>query len=150
MSVIQTLKSKIGQTVTSSWITLDQDRISAFADITEDHNFFHIDPERAKAETPFGGTIAHGFLTLSMLSKMAFEALPALPDGAIAVNYGFEKVRFLAPVPSGSRIRGHLTLSDIIDKGPGQFQVVYSVEVETENVDKPALAADWLSRIMIV
>ena len=150
MSVIDTLKSKIGQTVTSNWITLDQDRISAFADITEDHNFFHIDPERAKAETPFGGTIAHGFLTLSMLSKMAFEALPSLPDGAIAVNYGFDKVRFLTPVPSGSRIRGHLTLSDIIDKGPGQVQAIYAVEVEIENLDKPALAAEWLSRIMFV
>ena len=149
MTALETLKSRIGQTVTSGWTRLDQDRISAFADITEDHNFFHIDPERAKAETPFGGTIAHGFLTLSMLSKMAFEALPELPKGAIAINYGFDKVRFLAPVPSGSRIRGHLTLTDLIDKGPGQIQAIYSVEVEIENHDKPALAAEWLSRIMI-
>ncbi len=128
----------------SSWITVAQDRIDTFADVTEDHQFIHVDKAKA-AMTPFGGTIAHGFLTLSMLSKFAEETGIVVKDVKIALNYGFEKIRFLSPVPSGSKIRGRFTLKAVDEKKPGQFLLTYGVSVEIEGSDKPALVADWLA-----
>jgi acyl dehydratase len=138
------IRSKVGQEVgTSSWLTVDQGRIDAFADATEDRQFIHVDPEAA-AQTPFGGTIAHGFLSLSLLSRMAAEAT-LLPDRLkMAVNYGFDRVRFLAPVRSGKRIRGRFTLDSVVEKAPGQYLMRHTVTVEIEGEDKPALTAEWL------
>jgi len=149
MSTIDTFKGRIGQTNTSDWFTIDQSRVNAFAEVTLDHQFIHVDPERAKAEAPFGGPIAHGFLTLSMLSHFAEQSLPAFPDKAIGINYGFDKVRFLSPVPVGARIRGKFTLSDVTERKPGQFQLTQTVEVEIDGHDTPALAAQWLSLVVV-
>ncbi len=103
------LAAMVGRDFVSHWLTVDQARIDAFAKVTEDEQFIHVDPERA-AETAFGGTVAHGFLTLSLLSAMAYSALPRIEGAAHGVNYGFDRVRFVRPVPSGSRVRGHFTL----------------------------------------
>ncbi|MDH7793939.1 MULTISPECIES: MaoC family dehydratase [unclassified Beijerinckia] len=136
------LEALIGKVRVSPWLLIDQHRIDGFADVTEDHQFLHVDVEAA-AKGPFGGTIAHGFLSLSLLSKMAKMAVPM--EGASAVlNYGFDRVRFLTPVPSGSRIRGHFTLSQVSPRAAGQILLQYKVEVEIEGVVKPALSADWL------
>lgn len=128
----------------SDWIEIDQERISAFAEVTEDFQFIHIDPEAAKA-TPFGGTIAHGFLTLSMLSRLAKGSVLVLDGVKMGVNYGFEKVRFVNPVRSGKRIRGHFTLMSADSKLPGQWSFKYGVKVEIEGETKPALVAEWLT-----
>jgi acyl dehydratase len=139
---LQDLVAKIGEVIgTSAWFAMDQDRINHFADTTEDHQFIHVDPEAAKA-TPFGGTIAHGFLTLSMLAPM-MEALDK-PQVQMSVNYGFNKVRFLSPVKSGKRIRGHFTLKELVEKRPGQWQQTLEVSVEIEGEAKPALLAEWI------
>ena len=128
----------------SGWIEVDQQRIAAFADATEDRQFIHIDPEAA-ALTPFGGTIAHGFLTLSLLSRMAAETI-LLPDTTkMVVNYGLDRVRFLAPVRSGKRIRGRFALDGVEEKSPGQILLRHVVAVEIEGEDKPALSAVWLT-----
>ncbi|WP_322867616.1 MaoC family dehydratase [Aquicoccus sp. G2-2] len=129
---------------TSSWFTIDQKRIDAFADVTEDWQFIHVDPDAAK-DTPFGGTIAHGFLTLSMLSAMVYE-MPVLENLAMGVNYGFDKVRFLSPVPAGARIRAHFTLDRLDDSKPGFVTTTMAVSVEIEGQEKPALAAEWIGR----
>ena len=128
----------------SDWLTLDQDRINQFADVTEDHQFIHIDPEAAKA-TPFGGAIAHGFLTLSMLSKLAAGNVLILEGVKMGVNYGFEKVRFVSPVKSGKRIRGRFKLMSAAEKMPGQWSFKYAATVEIEGEAKPALIAEWLT-----
>ncbi|MGV9006311.1 MAG: MaoC family dehydratase [Brevundimonas sp.] len=127
----------------SRWITVDQARIDAFAEITEDRQFIHIDPVAA-AKTPFGGTIAHGFLTLSLLSAMTYDAVPPLAGVVMGVNYGFDKVRFLAPVPAGSNVRGRFRLVSAEDKGGGRWLLKHEVTVEIEGGDKPALVAEWL------
>ena len=127
----------------SSWLAIDQARIDEFADATDDHQFIHVDPYAA-AKTPFGGTIARGFLTLSLLSRMAADAM-LVPDGVrMAVNYGFDRVRFLAPVRSGKRVRGRFTLDSIEEKAPGQWLLRHTVTVEIEDEAKPALTAAWL------
>jgi acyl dehydratase len=143
------IKNRVGEEVgVSSWISIDQDRIDAFADATEDRQFIHVDPEAA-ARTPFGGTIAHGFLTLSLLSRMGAEAM-LLPEGLrMAVNYGFDRVRFLAPVRSGSRVRGRFTLDSITEKAPGQWLLRHTVSVEIDGQDKPALTAEWLGLMVV-
>ena len=143
------MRSHIGEEVgASSWLTVDQPRIDAFADATEDHQFIHVDPATA-AQTPFGGTIAHGFLSLSLLSRMGAEAM-LLPDGLkIAINYGFDRIRFLAPVKSGKRVRGRFVLDSVEEKAPGQLLVRHKVTVEIEGEDKPALTADWLGLMLI-
>ncbi len=128
---------------TSDWIEVGQDRINTFADVTEDHQFIHINEAAAKM-TPFGGTIAHGFLTLSLLSKFSEGAGLVIEGVKIGVNYGFEKVRFINPVPSGAKVRGHFTLKDAVEKKPGQYLLTYEVTVEIEGTEKPALIADWL------
>ncbi len=127
----------------SDWKRVDQARIDAFAEVTEDHQFIHVDPVAAAA-TPFGGTIAHGFLTLSLLAAMMPEGAIVLRGITMGVNYGFEKVRFLQPVPSGSRIRARHRLKAFEDKGGGRYLVTTEVTVEIEGQDKPALIADWL------
>ena len=147
------LAALIGSEVgVSRWITVDQDRIDAFAKITEDEQFIHIDPVAAKA-TPFGGTIAHGFLTLSLLSAMTYDAVAPLSGTVMGVNYGFDKVRFLAPVPSGSKIRGRFKLLAADDKGTGggvtRWLLKHEVTVEIEGSDKPALIAEWLGMQMV-
>ena len=141
------IKNRVGEEVgVSEWITIDQARIDAFADATEDRQFIHVD-EAAAADTPFGGTIAHGFLTLSLLSRMAAEAM-LLPDGLkMAVNYGLDRIRFLAPVRSGKRVRGRFTLDSVEQKAPGQVLLRHIVTVEIEGEDKPALTAVWLGLI---
>lgn len=128
----------------SDWITIDQDRIDKFADVTEDHQFIHIDPEAAK-KTPFGTTIAHGFLTLSMLSKLASGGVVVFEGIKMGVNYGFEKVRFVTPVKSGKKIRGRFTLMSAESKIPGQWSLKYAVKVEIDGEAKPALVAEWLT-----
>jgi len=138
------LKTHVSDVFVSHWLDVDQGRIDAFAKVTEDHQFIHVDPVQASA-TPFGGTIAHGFLTLSLLSIMAYEALPKLKGLAMGVNYGFDRVRFLSPVRAGSRVRGRFTLQSATEKSPGQWQLTYDVSVEIEGGAKPALAATWLT-----
>ena len=139
------LESMIGQDVgVSDWALIDQKMINAFADVTFDPYFIHTDPVRAKQETQFGGTIAHGFLTLSMLSAMAYDSLPDIKGRTVGMNYGFDKIRFISPVPSGSRIRGRFKVADVQRK-PGQVVVKYAVTVEIEGKEKPALAAEWLT-----
>ncbi|MHC9235784.1 MaoC family dehydratase [Pseudooceanicola sp. 502str34] len=142
----QELRGLVGQEVgTSRWFTIDQKRIDRFADVTEDHQYIHIDPERAR-DTPFGTTIAHGFLTLSMLSAMVIDGGPELEGVTMGVNYGFDRVRFVSPVPSGARVRGVFVLKAVEDKSPTEIQTIYTVTVEIEGQAKPALVADWLGR----
>ena len=129
----------------SDWVEVSQDQIDRFADATGDHQFIHVDPARAVAETPFGGTIAHGFLTLSLLSKLAGEALPQIEGRVMGINYGFERVRFLSPVRSGSRVRGRFVLQSAGPRGEREILMRFAVTVEIENEDKPALAAEWLT-----
>lgn len=142
------IKGLIGtQLGVSDWMVVDQAMIDAFADATRDHQFIHVDPERAAAETPFGGTIAHGFLTLSLLSAMNFNCLPRVREQTLGINYGFEKVRFMAPVRSGARVRGRFVMRDARFRGAGMVMTTYSVTIEIENERKPALTAEWTTII---
>ena len=143
------IRSKIGQEIgVSGWLTIDQQRIDEFAESTEDRQFIHIDPEAA-ARTPFGTTIAHGFLSLSMLSRMAAEVM-LIPDSTkMAVNYGLDRVRFIAPVKSGKRIRGRFRLDSVEEKAPGQLLFRHTVTVEIEGEEKPALTAEWLGLLFV-
>jgi acyl dehydratase len=143
------IRCRVGDEVgASSWITIDQARIDQFAEATEDRQFIHVDAAAA-ASTMFAGTIAHGFLSLSLLSRMGAEAM-LLPEGMkMAVNYGLDRVRFLAPVRSGKRVRGRFTLDSVEEKAPGQLLMRHMVTVEIEGEDKPALSAVWLALIVI-
>src|ERR1700712_4172887 len=145
---IDEIRDKVGAELgVSDWILIDQARIDAFAAATEDPQFIHVDPEAA-AKTPFGGTIAHGFLTLSLLSRMAADVM-LRPEGVkMGVNYGLDRVRFLAPVRSGKRVRGRFTLTSFEEKRPGQYQFMHAVTVEIEGEEKPALLADWIGMII--
>ena len=127
----------------SRWFEIDQTRIDAFAEVTEDRQFIHVDPEAARA-TPFGGTIAPGFLTLSLASAMSYDAVKPLDGVVMGVNYGFDKLRFLAPVAAGSRVRGRFRLLSAEDKGGGRWLLKHELTVEIEGGDKPALIAEWL------
>ncbi len=143
------LQGLIGREVgVSRWFEITQARIDAFADCTEDRQFIHVDPVAARA-TPFGGTIAHGFLTLSLASAMSYDAVAPLEGVAMGVNYGFDKLRFLAPVPAGSRVRGRFKLLSAEDKGSGRWLLKHELTVEIEGGDKPALIAEWLSMQMV-
>lgn len=134
----------IGQSLTTDWILVDQAMIDRFADATDDRQFIHVDPVRAAA-TPFGGTVAHGFLTLSLLSKFHSMLADRLkPPMAMAINYGLDRVRFISPVKAGSRIRATFTLAARDPKGPNRIQQTYSVSVESEEGGNPALIAIWL------
>jgi len=140
------LGDRVGKEIgVSRWIEVDQGRIDAFAEVTEDPQFIHIDPERAAKETPFGGTIAHGFLSLSLLSPMAMDLGFSLEGMAMGINYGFEKIRFLQPVRAGRKVRGRFVLEEAIERNPGQYMLRYGVTVEIEGEEKPALVAQWLT-----
>ena len=147
IATLDEIRGKVGQTVgVSDWIEVGQDRIAAFADATEDHQFIHIDPVMA-AQTPFGGTIAHGFLSLSLLSRMAADAMLVPDTTKMAVNYGLDRVRFLAPVKAGKRVRGHFVLDSAEEKAPGQLLLNHTVTVEIDGEERPALTAVWLGLI---
>lgn len=144
LNTAESIKAKIGQEIgVSDWVEITQDMISRFADVTDDHQFIHVDPEAA-AQTMFGGTIAHGFLVLSMLSKLGLAADFVMEGVTMGVNYGFEKVRMIAPVRAGKRIRGRFVLKDMVERSPGQWLSTLGVTVEIEGEAKPAIIADWL------
>lgn len=141
---MEEFRAMIGKEIgVSRWFEIDQSRIDAFADNTEDHQFIHVNPELA-AKSPFGGTVAHGFLSMSMLAAMSFDAQPVVKGKAMGVNYGFDRVRMISPVRSGSRIRGRFVLTSITDRGPKEFMTKTETTIEIEGSDKPALIADWL------
>ena len=138
------LQSRVGQQVgVSRWFEVSQARIDAFADCTEDRQFIHVDPEAAQT-TPFGGTIAHGFLTLCLASAMSYDAVAPLEGAVMGINYGFDRLRFLAPVRAGSRVRGRFRLLSAEDRGAGRWLLKHEITVEIEGDDKPALIAEWL------
>ncbi|MCM2474532.1 MaoC family dehydratase [Rhizobium sp. CG5] len=139
------LKRSIGQAVGQSrWFTINQGRINAFANVTEDHQYIHVDPDRA-VDGPFGATIAHGFLTLSLLSAMLFDGGPRIEGEVTGVNYGLNKVRFLSPVRAGSRVRANFTLRGVETKG-NAVDTTLEVTVEIEGETKPALVVEWITR----
>jgi acyl dehydratase len=141
----QELEGRVGQELgTSDWFLIDQARVNAFADVTLDHQFLHVDVEKAK-KTPFRGTIAHGFLTMSLLVHLVLPFIPELTNRKLVVNYGFDKVRFAAPVKVGKRIRAVSKLGDISEKKAGNVIMRIDVQVEIEGESKPALIAEWLS-----
>ncbi|MEX2519114.1 MAG: MaoC family dehydratase [Paracoccaceae bacterium] len=141
------LRALLGKEIgVSKWITVDQTMIDQFAKVTDDHQYIHIDPVKA-AGTPFGGTIAHGFLTLSLLSAMVYEAGPAIKGVTMGVNYGFDKIRFLNPVRAGKRVRGRFVLAKLDESVPGQITYKQDVSVEIEGEEKPALIAEWIGRV---
>ena len=138
------LKEHIGRTLgPSEWFEIDQDRINAFADVTVDHQFIHVDPDKARL-TPFGTTVAHGFLTLSLLTYLTSDTA-LMPEGTVmGVNYGFDKVRFIQPVRVGQRVRAVVVPASVIERGPGQYLIKSEVTVEIDGEDKPAVVAEWL------
>ena len=141
------LATKVGETLGSSeWLLVDQDMINKFADATGDHQFIHVNEEMAKM-TPFGGTIAHGFLSLSLLSAMNYNCLPRVREQTMGINYGFDKVRFMTPVKSGAKVRGRFTMAEARFRGAGMLMVTYEVTVDIEGERKPALTATWLTII---
>ncbi|MCT7377494.1 MaoC family dehydratase [Chelativorans salis] len=146
---IDEAEALVGEEVgVSNWRTVSQEMINQFAAATDDHQFIHTDPERAARETPYGGTIAHGFLSLSLLSTMIFEAVPQLEGTSAGVNFGFDRVRFLNPVKSGARIRARFLLAQLKVRPSGIVECHYDVTVEIENSLKPALTARWLTLAM--
>jgi acyl dehydratase len=141
----QELEAKVGRSLgVSDWFLIDQQRVNQFADVTLDHQFVHVDVERAKS-TPFGGTIAHGFLTLSLLVHFCLPFIPVLANRKLVVNYGFDKIRFASPVKVGKRIRASGKLAEVSERKPGNVVMRVDVTVEIEGEDKPALVAEWLS-----
>ncbi|MEA3510635.1 MAG: MaoC family dehydratase [Actinomycetota bacterium] len=147
MQIIQAeeLADRVGEeTGVSDWLEIDQSRINLFADATMDHQFIHVDPAAA-AQTPFGSTIAHGFLTLSLTTPMMMETMVAPDRMLMAVNYGTDKLRFIEPVKVGSRIRARTRLVDVAEKGPGRWLLKNEVTVEIEGVDRPALIVEALT-----
>jgi acyl dehydratase len=139
---IEELKTLTGQEIgMSDWINVTQEMIDRFADVTGDHQWIHVDPERARRETPFGSTIAHGFLTVSLLPQLSQQAINVRGDFKMRINYGFNRLRFVSPVRSGSRIRARFTAQKVTDN-----EVTWLVTVDVEGQDKPAVVAEWLSR----
>ena len=130
-----------------NWMTLDQDRINSFADCTEDHQFIHVD-EEAAAQTPFGGTIAHGLLTLSSLVKLCEDSSLYPENIVLGINYGFNKVRFLAPVRAGKRVRAHVEIQNVEPKDEKRYVVTLAITVEIEDEEKPALVAEWMNMMV--
>ena len=143
-SIEQLLACKGKELGMSDWFLLDQKRIDAFADVTEDHQYIHVDPDRAR-NSPFGGTIAHGYLILSLLSVMSYSGVPSIEGSSMGINYGFEKVRFLTPVPAGARVRGRFVLKNLEEKDEGRWVILLGVSIEIENEEKPALIAEWIT-----
>jgi acyl dehydratase len=147
VATLDEIKAKIGTEIgVSPWIMVDQAAIDRFAEVTGDRQFIHVDPELA-AKTPFGGTIAHGFLTLSLLSQMASHVMLVPETTKMAANYGLDKVRFLAPVRAGKRVRGRFVLKSAEEKRAAEWRFVHAVTVEIEGEAKPALLADWVGLI---
>ena len=140
------LRAMVGRKVgTSRWFEITQAMIDAYAEIVQDDQWIHTDPARA-AQSPFGTTVAHGFLTLGLLSAMAYEVQPDVQNAAMGVNYGLNRLRFLAPVPAGAWIRGHFTLKALEERKPGEVTFTWDVTVEIEGEGKPALIAEWINR----
>ena len=149
IATLDEIRGKVGSSVgVSDWIEVSQERITAFAEATEDRQFIHVDPASA-AQTPFGGTVAHGFLSLSLLSRMAADVMQVPDTTRMAVNYGLDRVRFIAPVRAGKRVRGHFTLDAADEKSPGQLLLKHTVTVEIEGEERPALTAQWLGLVFI-
>ncbi len=146
----QEIAEKVGQDIgTSEWVEIGQDRINQFAEATGDHQFIHVNEEMARM-TPFGGTIAHGFLTLSMIPYLSANSDIPRPDGVkMGVNYGGNKTRFIAPVRAGKRIRGHWKLLEMVEKRPGQWQQTVEITIEIEGEDKPALICEWITQFFV-
>ena len=145
---LEAYQKMVGQEVgVSSWHVVDQSRIDVFAHVIEDHQFIHVDPERARKETSFGTTVAHGFLTMSLLSIMSYEVMPVIQGTTMGVNYGFDRLRFISPVRAGSRVRGRFTLTEARLRKPTELLSRTNVSVEIEGEEKPALVADWLGLI---
>ncbi|HEX8184464.1 MAG TPA: MaoC family dehydratase [Blastocatellia bacterium] len=143
---VEELRTLVGQEVgASDWFEITQERINAFADATEDHQWIHIDAERAKVDSPFKTTIAHGFLTLSLLPHLTAQAVTVRGNFKMGINYGLNRLRFVSPVPVGSRVRARLTLQAVEDLSGGA-QVTWAVTVEAEGAPKPSLVAEWLVR----
>jgi acyl dehydratase len=146
---IEEFKARVGTRIgTSDWVEVGQDRIDAFADITLDHEPIHVDPLAAR-DLGFGQTIAHGFLTLSLLAPFYNSGYPKLDRRTYGLNYGLNRVRFLAPVRSGKRVRGHFSLLELVEKQPGRYQLTSEVNVEIEGEDKPALVAEWITLVEV-
>jgi acyl dehydratase len=142
---LRDLRDRIGQEiVVSEWMEITQERIDRFADATEDHQWIHVDVERARRDSPFRATIAHGFLTMSMLSRLLNSSIK-FGTAKMGVNYGFNRLRFTGPVPAGSRVRGRFTLQ-ALDEIEGGVQTTWGVVVEREGSEKPCLVAEWLTR----
>jgi acyl dehydratase len=140
------LRAHLGRELAvSGWVTVTQERITRFADVTEDHQWIHIDAERAARDSPYGTTIAHGFLTLSLISALVRDAI-AVGGQSRTINYGFNKVRFVSPVPAGARIRARVTPFSIEPIEPGVTHVAWNIVVERDGGDKPCLVAEWLVR----
>ena len=149
LASLEEIQAKVGTEIgVSEWITVDQDRIDRFADVTEDRQFIHVDQEAA-ARTLFRGTIAHGFLSLSLLSRFGEDAFLQPPGVRMGVNYGFDKVRFIAPVKSGKRVRGRFFLKSAEERRPRQWEFHHEVTVEIEGEEKPALTAEWIGLIYV-
>jgi len=141
-------RNMVGEEIgVSSWHLVDQKRIDLYADVIEDHQFIHVDPERARKETPFGTTVAHGFLTMSLLSIMSYEVMPVIEGTTMGVNYGFDKLRFISQVRSGRRVRGRFVLAEAKLCKPTELQSRTNVTIEIEGEDRPALVADWIGLI---
>ena len=142
---LRDLRDKIGQeVVVSDWLEISQERIDRFAEATDDHQWIHVDVHRAQRESPFQATVAHGFLTLSMLSRLLNSSIE-FKTAKMGLNYGFNRLRFTAPVPAGSRVRGRFTLK-ALEEIKGGVQTTWSVELECEGSDKPCLVAEWVTR----
>lgn len=139
----ETVRGLVGQELgVSDWFEVTQEMVNEFADLTHDHQFIHVDPEKA-AKTPLGGTIAHGFLTLSLLGGMVEVAQVFIKGATMGFNYGMDQLRFLSPVPTGSRIRGRFVLVSVDERKPGQFLLTMAVTVEIEGSERPALSVQW-------
>ena len=145
---LESYQAMVGQEIgVSSWHVVDQDRINVYADVIEDHQFIHVDPERARKETVFGTTVAHGFLTMSLMSIMSYEVMPVIQGTTMGVNYGFDRLRFMSPVRAGSRVRGRFVLKEAKLRKPTELQSRTNVTVEIEGEEKAALVADWIGLI---
>ena len=141
----EVLRALVGQEVgVSDWLTVDQALINAFAEVTADRQWIHVDANRARAESPYGSTIAHGFLTLSLLVHLTEDTMLVPKEMTLTMNYGFDKIRFLSPVKTGSRVRAKTSIGDVTDKETGVL-IKQVIEIEIEGSDKPALICEWLT-----
>jgi acyl dehydratase len=136
----------VGREMSSPWLEISQETITQFAEVTSDRQWIHVDPERARADGPFGGTVAHGFLTLSLVSRLMREAVRFEPGPRMAINYGLNRVRFPSPVPAGGRLRGRFTLLRVEPAGDGAHQATWAASVECDGSAKPCCVAEWLVR----